>query len=882
MIKSLLIDNRNFDKEAPQIIEKIKSASLIGFDIETEDSRAHDGIKKFRGKDGAKAFDLRRTVVCGFSLYADNDDTAYYVNLNHKDKENIISWEQAKTLLDAKRDSAYFVCHNAPFEITNMKACLDYDLPEVICTLQMAVSAYGPDEYDHDAFVKQNFGGITTLFADAEKLFKSYDPYGGREKMTFSQNELLGKVLAKTSDAHHSYNGLIKELSYSYGLKKMVKKFFGFDMVTFKECLGDAAHMGELTGDETCSYGADDSYWAIRLYHHLHDYILETNPSVMSTFFTQENPMIHVYSDIRLEGLKVNHANIEKRRQLERSNYAQKLRETKAVVKELLPFPVALNEKLAKYNKWYEDKYEAQRQQVIDWAKSPDCESDYDQCCQVSSPVTNAWAGEKVSDFSIGHYYKTRLFMYDLTESTPIVQKGKVQSDGEARGKLKERLELRLKNSIKDNDDKMIKKLENSIKLLDLMNDIASIEQRMKLYLTPYSLLTDPETNRMYPQVSSQLATRRMASSNPNPMQLSKRGESTYVRGFYIPDEDDHIFISIDWSQIELVLIGEFSGDPEFRKAYGEIPYNDLHLGAAADVLGVVIEGVTPELLKNLATTPDELIPPKLLIKPSGEKLEKEKATKYWRTEVGKGSNFNYWYSGALSTVGEKLGWSPDQMWAATDAYRKRFAVAESWRVGTIDRAKWDGYVVLPDHHRRTRWEITHEWASICNRMLEQYQNMGYEGTYKFGCEILRGVRTRAGNQLVNALIQGTSATLAKRSILAARQEIEKLGLRARFKLPIHDELLFSVHREDAIAFLHMIKPIMCNHPDIINSLRVHTTASIGLNFEPFDEEKVPLGQVEIDEAPPIIGFQKDSVLNDNEISTLIDHLFEERASGKE
>jgi hypothetical protein len=55
-------------------------------------------------------------------------------------------------------------------------------------------------------------------------------------------------------------------------------------------------------------------------------------------------------------------------------------------------------------------------------------------------------------------------------------------------------------------------------------------------------------------------------------------------------------------------------------------------------------------------------------------------------TPVGKGANFNYWYSGSLSTVGMNLGWSPDEMWEAVDRYRSRFPLAEAWRVGRSRR----------------------------------------------------------------------------------------------------------------------------------------------------------------------------------------------------
>ncbi|WP_163306730.1 hypothetical protein, partial [Enterobacter ludwigii] len=40
-----------------------------------------------------------------------------------------------------------------------------------------------------------------------------------------------------------------------------------------------------------------------------------------------------------------------------------------------------------------------------------------------------------------------------------------------------------------------------ALKVIDCLTRLAGVEQRMKLYLTPYSMLVDPETGRMYPQV---------------------------------------------------------------------------------------------------------------------------------------------------------------------------------------------------------------------------------------------------------------------------------------------------------------------------------------------------------------------------------------------
>src|SRR3546814_19327475 len=96
--------------------------------------------------------------------------------------------------------------------------------------------------------------------------------------------------------------------------------------------------------------------------------------------------------------------------------------------------------------------------------------------------------------------------------------------------------------------------------VLTSLQEMAEIEQRMKLYLTPYTQLMDPETSRVYPSVSSKLATRRLAASFPNPMQLAKQGNSPYIRSLYhAADDDQHVF-SADWSSVELVLVGGFGG----------------------------------------------------------------------------------------------------------------------------------------------------------------------------------------------------------------------------------------------------------------------------------------------------------------------------------
>ena len=128
-------------------------------------------------------------------------------------------------------------------------------------------------------------------------------------------------------------------------------------------------------------------------------------------------------------------------------------------------------------------------------------------------------------------------------------------------------------------------------------------------------------------------------------------------------------------------------------------------------------------------------------------------------------------------------------------------------------------------------------------------------------------------------MIQGSSATLAKRSILSIIEEVKKQQIRAKFKMPIHDELLFSVHRDDVVPFLKLARAIMMNHPDIISDLKIYCTAAIGLTFEPYNKDTAKFGQIELDELPDILGFEEGSVANDNQVEQIVEYLFAQRSA---
>lgn len=868
MIKTVLIDRRNIADELPKAFAAVAAAPFVGLDCETEDSGRHDGLNKYckYKEDGSKAkntklvFDTRRTVMCGFSIWPEGSDTAWYVNLGHKDVQNRVEFSEVQSLLDGLPDGASFICHNAPFELVMFENCVGYKLPEgrVICSLQLAVSAYGPDEYQVDTWRAAGLGAMRNKLGALQTAARKWTPKDDRDRNFPSElADAMASITGKASKAAHSYNGFVDSVCYGYGLKKAVKTWLGHDMTTFDEVLGDNVHMGQLTGEDTVAYGAEDAIYCVKLFRKLLTWMAVNSPAAIGAFFTQENPMIHVYAEIWRDGIVIHVPDVVRKRDEERQHFVDILRQLKATVRKMLPFSDNLNPELAEMEAWYAKNGARYRARIEAWATSKDDDDPFTEAVKISGAVPNAWAeelGVETGDrLNIGHYMPARVLFYDLLGAKILRSEGKVQSDGDARAKLIVKLE---KEEGK----------ENAVEFLKLMGQLTSIEQTMKLYLTPYLWLLDPETGRIYPVISSMLATRRMAAAFPNTTQLSKAGDSSYVRGFYRADADDQLILSVDWSGIELVRIGEESQDPEFIKAYGQLPHADLHAGATADLLAIDIPGMTEaifKMLRNAKTYED--IPfghARLLMDLDGRPIDPSKAYSYWRRELGKVANFNYWYSGWLATIGESMGWTMKELSDAVNRYATRFAVAEAWRKGVIEKGAFEGYADICDGHRRVRPEarlrFLDEW--MAKWPIDRHSDPVFYGVIQ---EMGRRLHRRAGNQLVNAKIQGGCAAVAKRSILSIREAFKKEGIDnrvCRFMWPTHDELTFSVRWDMAIDMLEIIRPIMCDHPELFQHVVLDASASLGVTFEPWNHKKARAGQVELMEAPDIAPVPKEKI----------------------
>lgn len=131
----------------------------------------------------------------------------------------------------------------------------------------------------------------------------------------------------------------------------------------------------------------------------------------------------------------------------------------------------------------------------------------------------------------------------------------------------------------------------------ELPNEVINYRTLNKLltgYLIPLKEYINPETQRIHAKWSQTTAgTGRIISSEPNLQNIPVKGQwAEFLREIFIP-EDGYLFLSADYSQIELRLLAHLSEDPALIKAFHE--GKDIHRATASEIFSIPEEAVTDE-----------------------------------------------------------------------------------------------------------------------------------------------------------------------------------------------------------------------------------------------------------------------------------------------
>ena len=229
-------------------------------------------------------------------------------------------------------------------------------------------------------------------------------------------------------------------------------------------------------------------------------------------------------------------------------------------------------------------------------------------------------------------------------------------------------------------------------------------------------------------------ATGRLASDSPNLQNIPVRSEEgRRVRALFVPSDADHVLVSADYSQIELRVVADFSGDPAFLEAYraGE----DIHALTAAAIFAVAPGEVDREM-----------------------------------RSVAKEVNFGLIYMMGPDRLGLVTGTSRDEAREFIERFFAKFSTIRQFQDDLIERARKEGYALTKCGRRRTLSDIN--------------------SSHPYAARLAEGAA-------VNTPIQGTAAEIIKLAMIGIDRRLLSEGLRSRMVLSIHDELLFDAPREE-------------------------------------------------------------------------------------
>ncbi|CAN5851726.1 DNA polymerase I [soil metagenome] len=283
-------------------------------------------------------------------------------------------------------------------------------------------------------------------------------------------------------------------------------------------------------------------------------------------------------------------------------------------------------------------------------------------------------------------------------------------------------------------------------RLPELLMQYRQLDKLQSTYVDALPRMVNPETGRIHSSFNQTVAsTGRLSSSDPNLQNIPIRTEmGAEIRRGFIPAEG-HVFLSVDYSQIELRILAHYSGDPAFVEAFrsGE----DIHRQTAALVFGVPLDQVNREMRGRAKTV-----------------------------------NFAVIYGIGPYSLGNRLGISGAEAKEFIDRYFERFPGVRRYLDEQIELARKQGFVETLTGRRRYIPEITSRNFNV------------------------RAFGERAAT---NAPIQGSSADLIKIAMIRIHRALREEKMQARMLLQVHDELLLEVPHGEVDATLALVKDRM-------------------------------------------------------------------------
>ncbi len=272
------------------------------------------------------------------------------------------------------------------------------------------------------------------------------------------------------------------------------------------------------------------------------------------------------------------------------------------------------------------------------------------------------------------------------------------------------------------------------------------IAKLQSTYVLKLKKLIDSDSGRVHTSFNQTVtATGRLSSSNPNMQNIPIRTEEgNRIRGAFIPRKD-MLFLSADYSQIDLRVLAHYSQDEALLQAFrnGE----DIHARTASQLFAVSPLLLTSEMRR-----------------------------------VAKSINFGIVYGMSAFGLSNQLDISRKEASRFIEKYFHLYSGVQTFMKSIVEQAGKDGYVTTLLGRRRMLPDI-----NVKNKTRREF----------------------AERTAINTPIQGTAADIIKLAMIKVVPALQKENLSARLLLQIHDELVFELPESEMEQTKKIVKVAM-------------------------------------------------------------------------
>jgi DNA polymerase-1 len=273
--------------------------------------------------------------------------------------------------------------------------------------------------------------------------------------------------------------------------------------------------------------------------------------------------------------------------------------------------------------------------------------------------------------------------------------------------------------------------------------DYRELVKLKNTYVDTLPELVNPRTGRIHTSYNQVVAvTGRLSSDNPNLQNIPIRTErGREIRKAFISRNENYELLSADYSQIELRIIAELSGDAGMIEAFQS--GQDIHAATASKVYNVPLEEVTSDMRRN-----------------------------------AKMVNFGIIYGISAFGLSERLNIPRKEAAGIIDSYFEKYPGVKQYMDESIDNAREKGYVETIMGRRRYLRDI-----NSSNHTVRGY----------------------AERNAINAPIQGSAADMIKIAMINIHNDFRQKNIRSKMLLQVHDELVFDVLKEEMEAVKEIV-----------------------------------------------------------------------------